>query len=375
MVTYVFLCSTWQGQQVYIVYKLCWNSLKYYVLPLPWTTTRCRWGQRVSWWWVNVKKRKIEGGMKGIKREKSKECYCFLGRCWWLPCGFFFLSSFTWHSPDDQLARFDLSFCHVRGRMVRYCTEEFSSNLGVCGFLWAAAWLSAGAVTGRKKGIFSLLRLKKQRQKANHIGWGAVSFSSLIREKMSWQQRVFFFSFLLTILSDSSLPNWKKKPFGRDLVDGSTGCLAPATQHWRARDRRPFRSIASLFFSRAKKEEQETERLRSPARNLHSGCCSIDPTDVSHLLMGDTSLLPCPAAGRWSKCIGSRCVWSMGDDECTSTLYSTCCLLLFSLLFYFNSLILFHLQWKLNYLTIFNWRNVILIKLGHWKCTELNFDI
>ena len=148
MVTYVFLqylTHTIRRHQVYIVYKLCWNSVKCNVLPLPWITTtkrnysflvvdECGWrGAMVSCWWfkcVKGQRKEIKGGIKGIKREKdkkkkSKECYCIFGRCWWDPCGFFlfFLSSFAWHSDTRwlsverprpyQLARFDLPFFDV----------------------------------------------------------------------------------------------------------------------------------------------------------------------------------------------------------------------------------------------------------------------
>lgn len=130
------------------------------------------------------------------KRKSQKNVIAFSEGVDGFPADFSFLSFLVHltlaagpHPRRLRLAQFDLPICHVLQGIVRLGVARQSSCLtwGSFGFLLGCglALRCGAAVTGRKKGIFSLLRLKKRRQKANHIGWGAVSFSSLIRKKMS----------------------------------------------------------------------------------------------------------------------------------------------------------------------------------------------
>jgi hypothetical protein len=147
--------------------------------------------------------------------------------------------------------------------------------------------------------------LKKRRQKANHIGGARFRFPSLyesLDSSKSSSSFSYFYSKFLFIPS-----KLEKKTFGRNLVDGSTGCLAPAIRQWRARDRRPFRSIhfASLFLLPCQKGRRdravEVSRKKSPLRMLFHRLECLPFLDESSAVCRSLSYLSCPAAGREEK--------------------------------------------------------------------------
>jgi len=331
------------------------------------------------------------------KRKSLKNVIAFSEGVDGFPADFSFLS-FLVHLTLAAGPHPTTTTCPIRSavlprtgyRPVRCCTARSSClTWGSFGFLSGCGLaLRCGAVTGRKKGIFSLLGLKKRRQKANHIGWGAVSFSSLIRKKMSWQQRVFFCSFLLTILSYSFLPNWKKEKEEKNLLAGTSlmgrrGVYTPlhGTDGQETADRFGPSLLSSSLVPKRKNKRQ-------------SGCWGL-PQEISTQDVVPSTRLMSPitwwkqrsaplsfissvpsswSVNHWTKCIGSRHVWSMAS-ALNSTVYSTCSLLILSLLFYCNLGIVFYLSWKLNGLTILTERILTKFDSDPKKFTELIFDI
>lgn len=169
--------------------------------------------------------------------------------------------------------------------------------------------------------------LKKRRQKANHIGGARFRFPSLYESLDSSKSSSSFSYFYSKFFLIHPFQTGKKKLLAGTSLMGRRGVQPPlyGSDGQETADRFGPSTLLLFSFSRAKKEE-ETERLRSPARNLRSGCCSID-SNVFHFLMRAAQ---CAAlfhisraqqlVARRSKCIGSRSVWSMTRwQKCTSS--------------------------------------------------------
>lgn len=181
------------------------------------------------------------------KRKSQKNVIAFSEGVDGFPADFFFsffprsLDTRCWPSPPKTTTcpiRSAVLKCTTGYRPVRCCTAEFLSNLGV---FWVPLGLRLGSplwccCDRSEKGDLLAPSFKKAKAKGKPywVGRGFVflpytkenvlTAASLLLLLISTHHSFIFFP-------SQTGKKRKNKTFGRDLVDGSTGRLAPATRH------------------------------------------------------------------------------------------------------------------------------------------------